>query len=108
MDQTPGSKTSGTARDWRHKAACRDRDPEALFVRGREQRDARAVCLACPVRTECLGHALDNRIRFGVWGGMTERERRALLRQRPDVASWSALLLAARSAHSGSGACRVG
>ncbi|SEE40652.1 Transcription factor WhiB [Streptomyces sp. 2231.1] len=42
----------------------------------------------CPVRTECLAEALDNRIEFSVWGGMTERERRALLRPRPDVASW--------------------
>jgi WhiB family redox-sensing transcriptional regulator len=51
------------------------------------------------VRTECLAHALDERVEFGVWGGMTERERRALLRSRPDVASWSELLFAAREAH---------
>jgi len=82
--------------DWRHSARCRDEDPEALFVQGARQRDARDVCRACPVRTECLAHALDNRIRFGVWGGMTERERRALLRRRPDVVSWSALLESAR------------
>ena len=53
------------------------------------------------MRTECLAHALDHRIGFGVWGGMTERERRALLRSRPDVTSWAALLLAARRAHDG-------
>jgi WhiB family redox-sensing transcriptional regulator len=48
------------------------------------------------VRTECLADALDNRTEFGIWGGMTERERRALLRRRPSVVSWRALLQAAR------------
>ena len=47
------------------------------------------------MRTECLADALDNNVEFGVWGGMTERERRALLRRRPDVASWQTLLSAA-------------
>ena len=61
-------------------AACRASDPDALFVQGAAQNRAKAICLACPVRTECLADALDNRIEFGVWGGMTERERRALLR----------------------------
>jgi WhiB family redox-sensing transcriptional regulator len=51
------------------------------------------------VRTECLAEALDNRIEFGVWGGMTERERRALLRRRPDVTSWRDLLENARRQH---------
>ena len=91
-----GPAGAGGPVDWRHAARCRDEDPETLFVQGARQRDAREVCRACPVRTECLAHALDNRIRFGVWGGMTERERRALLKRRPDVVSWSALLEAAR------------
>ncbi|ASO17898.1 WhiB family redox-sensing transcriptional regulator [Actinoalloteichus hoggarensis] len=86
--------------DWRIKAACRDEDPDQLFVRGAEQRKAKLVCLGCPVRTECLAEALDNRIEFGVWGGMTERERRALLRRRPDVLSWAELLQEARRNHS--------
>jgi WhiB family redox-sensing transcriptional regulator len=47
------------------------------------------------VRTECLADSLDNRVEFGVWGGMTERERRALLRRRPNVTSWRRLLEAA-------------
>ena len=51
------------------------------------------------MRTECLADALDNRIEFGVWGGMTERERRALLRRRPNVASWRRLLETARNEH---------
>lgn len=50
------------------------------------------MCRGCPVRTECLADALDNRVEFGVWGGLTERERRALLRRRPNVDSWRDLL----------------
>ncbi len=55
--------------------------------------------MGCAVRTECLADALDHRVEFGVWGGMTERERRALLRRRPDVLSWWKLLDAARRQH---------
>lgn len=87
--------------DWRASAACRDADPDGLFVRGAEQNRAKTVCMACHVRTECLAEALDNRISFGVWGGMTERERRALLRRRPEVESWRALLDAAQREHQG-------
>lgn len=82
--------------DWRVHASCRDTDPDGLFVRGAEQNRAKLVCMGCPVRTECLAEALDNRIDFGVWGGMTERERRALLRRRPEVSSWRALLESAK------------
>ncbi len=87
--------------DWTLSAACRTADPDALFVQGAEQNRAKALCMGCPVRTECLADALDNRVEFGVWGGMTERERRALLRRRPDVASWHKLLDDARRAHEG-------
>ena len=86
-------------KNWRAAARCRTTDAEGLFVTGARQREAREFCRACPVRTECLAHALDQRIEFGVWGGATERERRALLRSRPHVTSWAALLLAAREAH---------
>jgi WhiB family transcriptional regulator, redox-sensing transcriptional regulator len=85
--------------NWRAAARCRTTDAEGLFVTGARQRDAKLFCRACPVRTECLAHALDQRIEFGVWGGMTERERRALLRARPDVPSWADLLHDARTAH---------
>jgi WhiB family redox-sensing transcriptional regulator len=74
--------------DWPSLAACRTGDPDALFVQGAEQNVAKRICRGCPVRYECLADALDNRIEFGVWGGMTERERRALLRRHPRVASW--------------------
>lgn len=85
--------------DWRVNASCREQDPDGLFVRGKEQRKAKLVCIACPVRTECLAEALDGRIEFGVWGGMTERERRALLRRRPDVQSWHDVLTEAKKQH---------
>ena len=74
------------------QAACKDTDPDLLFVQGAAQHLAKAVCMTCPVRAECLADALDNRVEFGVWGGMTERERRALLRRRPDVDNWARLL----------------
>ncbi|WP_112134215.1 WhiB family transcriptional regulator [Glycomyces dulcitolivorans] len=77
--------------DWTTKALCQDGDPDALFVQGAEQNNAKKVCRGCPVRLECLADALDNRIEFGVWGGMTERERRALLRKHADVRSWRAI-----------------
>ena len=66
---------------------------DALFPEASDQKRARLLCSGCPVRFECLSEALDNRIEWGIWGGMTERERRLLLRQRPDVPSWSAVLM---------------
>lgn len=81
--------------DWTVQAACRNRRPDELFVRGAEQNRAKRVCLGCPVRTECLAEALDNQIEWGVWGGMTERERRALLKSQPS-ASWRNVLENAR------------
>ena len=83
--------------DWAARAACKGDTPDALFVRGAEQNKAKQVCAGCPVRTECLAEALDNQIEWGVWGGMTERERRALLRKRPNVTSWRVLLETART-----------
>ena len=74
--------------DWAPLAACRKTEPDALFVQGAAQQQAKQICLRCPVVAECLADALDNRTEFGVWGGMTERERRAMLRRHPDVPSW--------------------
>ena len=67
---------------WAAQGQCRDLDPDGFFVQGADQRQVKALCAACPVRIECLADALDNRIEFGVWGGMPERGRRALLRRR--------------------------
>ncbi|WP_020577135.1 WhiB family transcriptional regulator [Actinopolymorpha alba] len=84
--------------DWVRLAACRGADePDKLFVQGAAQHDVKTVCMGCPVRTECLAEALDGRIEWGVWGGMTERERRAVLRRRPTVTSWRQLLETART-----------
>ena len=87
--------------DWAVRAACRGTDPDTLFVQGAAQNRVKTLCSGCPVRLECLADALDNRVEFGVWGGLTERERRALLRRRPDVSSWRRLLEAARREHEG-------
>ena len=84
---------------WGERASCRSWNPDALFVQGASQHAAKKVCHGCPVRTECLAEALDGRMEFGVWGGMTERERRAVLRRRPNVVSWRGLLEAARDEH---------
>jgi WhiB family redox-sensing transcriptional regulator len=86
-----------TVHDWTTMAACNATDPDQLFVQGAAQNRAKAVCMGCPVRTECLADALDGRAEFGVWGGMTERERRALLRRRPDVTSWKQLFADAKA-----------
>ena len=83
--------------EWAPLGRCAGSDPDALFVQGKAQRAAKVVCKGCPVVAECLADALDNRTEFGVWGGMTERERRALLRRRPDVRSWTTVLAAAKA-----------
>ncbi|MFD7679576.1 WhiB family transcriptional regulator [Streptomyces sp. NPDC060187] len=86
--------------DWSEDAACRSDDSEALFADGPGQSRAKAICTGCSVRSKCLADALDNGIEWGVWGGVTERERRALLRRRPHVASWRKVLLDSKAAQS--------
>jgi WhiB family redox-sensing transcriptional regulator len=83
-------------KDWAQHGVCRKAEPDALFVRGAAQEAAKQVCVRCPVIAECLADALDNQTKFGVWGGMTERQRRALLKRRPQVRSWRALFEADR------------
>ena len=79
------------------RGACAKGNPDDLFVQGAAQQTAKVVCQKCPVIAECLADALDNRTEFGVWGGMTERERRALLKRRPDITSWASLFAQART-----------
>lgn len=70
--------------DWRHKAACQGEETDAFFPLGSslealmETRWAKAVCARCPVRSECLEFALATDQRYGVWGGLSEDERREM------------------------------
>ena len=62
-------------------------DPEVFYpVNDDDAEEAKEVCAGCPVRQPCLEWALQDRERFGVWGGLTERERRRMLRQRRKTA----------------------
>lgn len=64
---------------WQERALCAQTDPEAFFPeKGGSTREAKKVCVSCDVRPECLEYALEHDERFGIWGGMSERERRRL------------------------------
>jgi WhiB family redox-sensing transcriptional regulator len=64
---------------WQEQALCAQTDPEAFFPeKGGSTREAKRVCLSCDVRNDCLEYALANDERFGIWGGLSERERRRL------------------------------
>ena len=68
---------------WQSDALCAQTDPEAFFPeKGGSTRDAKRICTGCSVRGECLEYALQNDERFGIWGGLSERERRKLRRSR--------------------------
>lgn len=67
---------------WQADALCAQTDPEAFFPeKGGSTRDAKRVCSECPVREACLEYAMENDERFGIWGGLSERERRRLRKQ---------------------------
>jgi WhiB family transcriptional regulator, redox-sensing transcriptional regulator len=83
------TRTSGQAREWQLKAACRGENSGAFYPplrlelrRERRAREhvAKAICRECPVREECLEHALRFDERYGIWGGLTDVERRQLPR----------------------------
>ena len=66
---------------WQDRALCAQTDPEAFFPeKGGSTREAKKICLGCEVRSECLEYALAKDERFGIWGGLSERERRRLKR----------------------------
>ena len=74
----PDALDSGEA-GWQDRALCAQTDPEAFFPeKGGSTREAKKVCLTCEVRDDCLEAALMNDERFGIWGGLSERERRKL------------------------------
>ena len=67
--------------DWQERALCAQTDPEAFFPeKGGSTREAKRICSGCDVRAECLDYALTHDERFGIWGGLSERERRRLRR----------------------------
>ena len=71
------------SRGWQDQANCMGVDPDLFFPeRGASTREAKEVCRGCVVRLDCLEYALDNAEKFGIWGGMSERERRRLRRAR--------------------------
>ncbi len=66
---------------WREQALCAQTDPEAFFPeKGGSTREAKRICVGCDVKGECLEYALGQDERFGIWGGLSERERRRLKR----------------------------
>jgi WhiB family redox-sensing transcriptional regulator len=70
-------------RRWQERANCLGVDPDLFFPeRGASTREAKAVCRGCEVRVECLEYALEHGEKFGIWGGLSERERRRVRRQR--------------------------
>ena len=81
---SPNSDHRGTAAlestwDWRDEALCAETDPEAFFPeKGGSTREAKELCIECSVQHQCLTYALAHDERFGVWGGLSERERRRL------------------------------
>lgn len=67
---------------WQADALCAQTDPEAFFPeKGGSTREAKKICSGCDVKAECLDYALENDFRFGIWGGLSERERRKLKRR---------------------------
>ena len=67
---------------WQDRALCAQTDPEAFFPeKGGSTREAKRVCAKCEVRQDCLDYALEHDERFGIWGGLSERDRRRMRRQ---------------------------
>ena len=74
--------SDGSPASWQERALCAQTDPEAFFPeKGGSTRDAKRVCLSCEVRAECLEYAMEQDERFGIWGGLSERERRRMKKQ---------------------------
>jgi WhiB family transcriptional regulator, redox-sensing transcriptional regulator len=77
-----GIGTEGDAQSWQEQALCAETDPEAFFPeKGGSTREAKKICTGCEVKAQCLEYALSNDERFGIWGGLSERERRRLRRR---------------------------
>jgi WhiB family redox-sensing transcriptional regulator len=84
---------------WQEHANCLGVDPDLFFPeRGASTREAKSVCASCEVKADCLEYALVNGEKFGIWGGLSERERRRLRRQRALARRAAAEAAAAASA----------
>lgn len=80
--RTPMTPEELQQASWQDRALCSQTDPEAFFPeKGGSTREAKRVCLGCDVRRECLEYALTHDERFGIWGGLSERERRRVKRE---------------------------
>ena len=78
----PAETGEDTALAWQSESLCAQTDPEAFFPeKGGSTRDAKRICTSCEVKAQCLEYALKNDERFGIWGGLSERERRKLRKQ---------------------------
>ena len=72
---------------WTADAACSDAEPSVFFVdHGRSGEEAKAICAGCSVREACLDFALEAHERFGIWGGLTDKQRLAEARRRRQAA----------------------
>ena len=79
MPTADNSTDNSVELSWQERALCAQTDPEAFFPeKGGSTREAKKVCTTCEVRVECLEYALENDERFGIWGGLSERERRRM------------------------------
>ena len=77
-----GIGAEADAQSWQEQALCAETDPEAFFPeKGGSTREAKKICTGCEVKAQCLEYALSNDERFGIWGGLSERERRRLRRR---------------------------
>lgn len=83
-------RISASDKSWMAYGECRNEDPDALFVTGAAQQEAKIICRPCPVKIQCMLFALATKTPYGVWGGLTERERRALNKDYPSR-DWLAL-----------------
>ena len=78
-DQARADQIQDNPLAWQSDSLCAQTDPEAFFPeKGGSTRDAKKICGSCEVRARCLEYALENDERFGIWGGLSERERRKL------------------------------
>lgn len=91
---------------WQDAALCAQADPDAWFPeKGGSVALAKAICHGCPARAECLEFALENDEKFGIWGGTTERQRRALIAAREREPAAPALCVSGRHLKTGPGRC---